>query len=151
MKGYTYVGYEKERMARVLRKDIGVSSKQCIEICNWLRHRNLQKAKQLMEEVIAKKRPVPLKRFTGDRGHKAGMMAGAYPIKAAAEVLKILKSVEANAQFKGLNTSQLIISHMNSNRGSRPYRHGRHYGRQTKNTHIEIVVETEEKKKGGEK
>lgn len=151
MKTYTFQGYEKERMARVARRDIGVSTKHSIEICNWIRNKNLQKAKQMLEEVIAKKRPLPLKRFKKDRGHKAGIMAGAYPVKASLEILSLLKSVEANAQFKGLNTSQLTITHINSNRGARPYRYGRHFGRQTKNTHIEIVVEAEEKKKGGEK
>lgn len=130
-------------------RSLPVSTKQCIEICNFIRKKPLQRAKSLLNDVIDMKIAVPFKRFTAV-GHRKGKVGpGRYPIKATKEILTILESVEANAQFKGLSTANLIIIHIAANRASIPWRHGRHRGRKTKRTHVEVVVEEkalEEKK-----
>jgi hypothetical protein len=72
-------------------------------------------------------------------GHKKGMSTGRYPTKAAFEILKLLKSVEANAHFKGLNTSSLKITKIIANRAPNPYSGGRHRTG-TKRTHVEVEV-----------
>ena len=61
--------------------------------------------------------------------------------------LGLLKSVEANAQFKGLHSSNLQIVHICAHRAARPMRSGRQRGRQTKRTHVEIVLQESVKKK----
>ena len=58
---------------------------------------------------------------------------------------KILKSAEANAQYKGLNSANLFIKHVSAQKGPTTHHYGRHRGRKAKRTHIEIVLE--EKKK----
>ena len=92
-----------------------------------------------LEEVIDLSRAVPFKTFNTDVGHKKGMAAGRYPQKAAKEFLRMVKSVESNAQSKGLNTSNLKIITLLSNKASIPATGGRHR-RGTKRTHLEIEV-----------
>ena len=66
---------------------------------------------------------------------------GKYPVKAAGIIKKLLESVESNAQFKGLNTSNLIIKHIKADFASRPWHFGRQRRRKMKRTNIEVVVE----------
>ncbi len=140
-KSYSTKDYNKERMARVLGRSLPVSTKHCIEICNMLRGRNTIFAKSALKDVITMKRAVRFTRFNSDVGHKKGIGPGRYPIKASKEVLRLVKSVESNAQFKGLNTSNLVIVHICAHKASTPFRYGRQRGRSSKRTHIEIIVE----------
>ncbi|MBT3405705.1 50S ribosomal protein L22 [Candidatus Woesearchaeota archaeon] len=139
---YSFQGYDDQHMARGLGVSYNISTKQSIEICNWIRGLNVEKAKLYLREVMEKKRAVPFKRYTDGVGHRKGKIAsGRYPIKSSERFLKLLESVEANAGYKGLNTSNLVIRHASANLASRPYRHGRQSRRQMKSTHVEIVVE----------
>ena len=119
--------------------NIPVSTKHCIEICRTLRFKDVSFAKQFLADVSQLKRPVEFKRFLYNTGHKRGMSTGRYPAKAASEILKLLKSVEANAHFKGLNTGSLKITKFMANRAPNPYSGGRHRTH-TKRTHVEIEV-----------
>lgn len=150
---YAFGKFNSELMARALGRDMAISTKQSIEIANHLRHRKLTQAKSLMEMVIKKKHAVPFKRFTDGVGHRPGKLAsGRYPVKAAKAFLKLLESVEANAQTKGLNTSELEIIHICAHKAHSPVHYGRHSGREFKRSHIEIVVqETAGKKKDAKK
>ncbi len=124
-------------VARAL--NLPVSTKHCIEICRTLRYKEVSYAKQFLEEVVQLKRAVPFKRFVMNTGHKKGMSTGRYPVKAAAEVLRLLKSAEANAHFKGLNTESLKITKLVANKASIPFTGGRHRTG-TKRTHLEMEV-----------
>ncbi len=128
-----------EHIAKAKAKDLSVSTKHCIEICSYLRYKTTAFSKRFLEEVIAIKKPVPFKKFKKNVGHKPGMAAGRFPEKAAKEVLKLIKSVEANAQNKGLNTSSLKIIKMLANKAAVPVTGGRHRTG-TKRTHLEIEV-----------
>lgn len=140
-------------MARVVGRDIGISTKQSMMISNMLRNKSLVKAKNYLKEVMKKKTAVPFTRFNMDMGHKKGGIGpGRYPVKACGIIFKLLESVESNAQFKGLNTNDLYISHIIPQRAAAQHRQGRRPGRKMKRTHLEIVVEEraekiEEKKK----
>lgn len=141
--------YNKENMALAIGLSLPISTKHSIEICNFIRDMNLSKAKALLKGVVDKRSVVPFKRFTGDVGHKK-KGPGRYPKKASLEIIKLLNVVEANAQFKGLNTANLFINRICANKASRQWHYGRKRRRKMKRTHIEIVVEekaTKEKKK----
>ncbi len=131
------VGMEHAAFARSL--NLPISTKHSVEISRYLRYKNTQFAKQFLEKVISLQKPVPFKRFTKDLGHKPGIGPGRYPQKAAREFLKLVKSVEANAQAKGLDTSVLKITALLANKASIPLTGGRHQ-HATKRTHLEIVV-----------
>lgn len=136
-----------EHLAKASAKNLSISTKHCIELCNYLRYKNTSLAKGFLEDVIAMKKPVPFKRFKRDVGHKPGMAAGRFPQKAAKEVLRLIKCVETNAQFKGLNTSNLKIQKLLANKASVPMTGGRQRT-STKRTHLEIeVIEKKQKKK----
>jgi large subunit ribosomal protein L22 len=139
---YAFQKFNKELMSRAVGRDLGISSKQSIEICNYLRHRKLQQAKKILERVIAQEQAIPFKRFTNGLGHKPGKMsAGRYPLKASEAILNLLESAEANAQAKGLNTGELEIIHMAAHRAAKQMHYGRHHGMKFKRTHVEVVLQ----------
>lgn len=137
-------------MAKVAGVALPISTKLSIEVCRVLRYKTITRARKILQDVVDQKKAIPFKKFHGDLGHKPKMGPGRYPIKVASEIMKLLDAVEANAQFKGLNTSNLFIIHIKANTGSRPWHFGRKRRRKMKRTTIEIFVEekkTETKEK----
>lgn len=132
--------YDKENMAKVVGRSLPISTKFCVEICNFIRNKNTSEAKEILRKVIDRKKAIPFKIFNKDLSHKRKIGPGRYPKKAAGEIIKLLESVEANAQFKGLNTSNLYIAHINAHLASRPWRYGRQRRRKAKRTYVEIIV-----------
>lgn len=95
----------------------------------------------MLEDVTNKKLAVPYTRFNrGGTGHKKGIGAGRYPIKACAYILKLLKSAHANANQKGLDMNKLTIKAIVAKQGPNVFKYGRKRGRIAKRTHIEVVV-----------
>ena len=140
--------YDKEQMARVVGRSLSISAKQSVEICSFIKNKGVQEAKNILKKDIEKKQAGPFKRYNRDRGHKTKIGPGRYPEKASEEILKLLDAVEANAQFKGLNTSNLIISHICSHKAQKSWHYGRKRRRKMKRTHLEIIVkEVKETKK----
>lgn len=132
---------DNEHTARAAGRDLSISTKASVEICRWLRYRDLQKAKRLLEMVMQKKLAVPYVRFNRDVGHKPGnMTAGRYPYKASKEFFNLLTLVEKNAAFKNLDTENLKIVHLNAHKASVPMHYGRQGARAMKRTHVEVVV-----------
>jgi len=129
-------------------KNLEISTKKSIEIANFIRHKNIKQAKQMLQMVIGMKQAVPYKRYNKDIPHRSGMMAGRYPVKTCKIILKLLSSLEANAQNKNLS-SNLIISEVIANQGNKQMHSGRHRGK-FKRTHLKIVakeIENKENKK----
>ncbi len=133
--------------ARAVGRDLPISVKHSVEVCSFVRGKNLQMAKKILREVILGKRAVPYHRFIFDLGHKKGVAAGRYPQRTCEEILKLIESVETNAQFKGMNTTHLRIEHIIAHKASEPYHGGRHRGRRMKRAHVEIVVKEHAPKK----
>lgn len=139
---YAFKDYSKETMARVLGKSLPISTKESVMICNALRHKRVKRCLTLLQNVIEQKEAIPYTRFNRDTAHRPGKMAaGRYPEKACGEILALMKSAVANAQFKGFNTENLEVIHVCAHRASRPFRFGRQRRRQMKRTHIEIVLQ----------
>lgn len=138
---YSYQQFNKEKMARVAGISLPISTKMSIEVCRVLRKKTTTRAKTILKNAIDIKEAIPFKRFVGDLGHKRKMGPGRYPVMVASEILKLIEAVEANAQFKGLNTANLVICHIKVNMASRPWHNGRKSRRKMKRTTVEIVVE----------
>ena len=134
-------------MAKVIGRALPVSTKYSIEVSSMIRGREVSTARKMLQEVMVLRRPVPHKRFKRDIPHKRKVGTGSYPIKVATEVVKLLDAVEANAQFKGLNTAHLIIAQIIVNKAGNQWHYGRQRRRQMKRTHIEIVVQEAKKSK----
>ncbi len=146
---YSIQGLDPDRTAIASGRDLRISPKATREICRFLRGMRLEKAKDVLQEVIELKKPVPYFRHRKKVGHRRGVQgfaAGRFPQKAAGEVLKVLESVEANAEFKGLYTDRLKIIHIAAQRG-RVLRNyiPRAFGRSSPYfnhlTHVEVAVE----------
>jgi large subunit ribosomal protein L22 len=133
--------YDKENMARALGKSLPISFKQAIEICNFIRNRNIGYARDVLSRVIEHKQAIPFRRFNDNIGHKKSIMAGRYPKRASMEILNLINSVEANAQFKGLNTANLVITHITANKASKAMHFGRKRSRLSKRTNVEVIVQ----------
>jgi len=138
---YSMKDYNKETMARAIGLSLPISTKHSIEICDFIRNKNLSKAKEILKEVIDEKKAVPFRKFNGGVGHKKKIGPGRYPKKASLEIIRLLNNVEVNAQFKGINTANLFIKHICANIASRPWHYGRQRRRKMKRTHIEVIVE----------
>ena len=151
---YSMKNYDKEHMARSYGRELSVSKKYAVEICKFIRNKNLEKAKKILQDVVDLKKAIPFTRFNKDLGHKKKIGPGKYPVKTAEQILKMFKELEANAQQKGLSTANLQIVHISAKKGSAQWRYGRKRRRRMKRTNIEIVVEEKtpkEKKKVEEK
>ncbi|MFC1769119.1 50S ribosomal protein L22 [Nanoarchaeota archaeon] len=141
----TDIQYNKEHMAKVYGSSVPVSPKKAIEISNLLRNKSLAFAKATMNDVVENGKAIPYTRFNKGVGHKTGIGPGRYPKKSASEVLKLLNSLEANAQFKGLDTNNLVIVKMVANKSSKVWRYGRMRRRIMKRSNIEILAEESKK------
>jgi large subunit ribosomal protein L22 len=129
-----------ENCAKALGVALPISIKHCMMIINQIRGLNIAKAKIILGDTIKMKKAVPFTKFTNGLGHKPGMAAGRYPVKACTYILSILKSAEANAQYKGLSTGDLYIKHMSAHQGPGTMRQGRRF-RSAKRAHVEVVLE----------
>ena len=149
---YSVKEYNKENMARTYGRALPISFKQSVEICNFIRNKKVKYVKDVLNKVINQEQVIPFRRFNTNMGHKKKIMAGRYPKKASMEILKLINGVEANAQFKGMNTANLAITHINANKASKVMHFGRRRSRWAKRTNVEIVIqEAAEKKTGKEK
>ena len=129
-----------ENTAKAMGRGMPISTKQSIEICNFIRNKPLAKAKTLLNEVLDMKKAVPFKRFASV-GHKKGKLAsGRYPLKATKAILELLESAEANARNQGLSVPDLFVAHIAPNRGRNNWKPGRQGRRKSKSTHIEIIL-----------
>ena len=146
---YSVQKLDQDRTAIASGRDLRIKPKVAREICHYVKGMRLERAKSVLEEVIELKKAIPYKRYRGKVPHRKGLQnydAGRYPQKAAKEILKILESVEANAEFKGLYADRLKIVHMAAHRGRVirkfiPRAFGRASPYYKHLTHIEVVVE----------
>ncbi len=145
MKRYTFKNYNPEHMARAVGMALPISFKQSVEICNFIENRKVSDVKKILQAVIDKKEAVPFKRYNWDLGHKKGIGPGRYPEKASMQLIQLIESAESNAQFKGLNTSSLVISHISAHKAGKAWHYGRQSRRQMKRTNVEIIVEEKAK------
>lgn len=131
---------EEETNARAIGRDLPISTKQSIEICNYIRGNKLELAKKKLNSAINKKAAIPFKIFTKDMGHKRNIAAGKYADNACTNILKIVESAEANARNKGMSIGNLVIKAIIANKAARPYRYGRKKRVKMKRTHVEVIL-----------
>ena len=146
---YSVQGLDPDKTAIASGRDLRIKPKTSREICHSLKGMKLEDAKKFLNDVIDRKRAVPYYRYRGKTPHRKGLQghdAGRFPEKAAGEILKILDSVEANAEFKGLYSDRLRIVHMAAHKARVirkfiPRAFGRASPYYKHLTHIEVAVE----------
>jgi len=129
------------KTSRTIANDLPISTKKSVEVCNFIRGRELEKAKMLLEQVLEYKAAVPFKKYNMGAGHKKGKVGpGKYPINVCNEILSVLKLAEANAKNLNLSMKNIYIKLIMANMASRPWHYGRFKRRKMKRTHIEVIL-----------
>jgi len=142
----------KENYATVNGRDLPVSTKHCIEICNFIRGKGLLQSKELLQKAIDQKIAIPFRVHKRDISHKPRKAGpGRYPAKACKAVLGLLESLETNAQNKGLDTASLYLKEIVPNKSSNVWHYGRQRRRKMKFTHIFMKTEERVEKKEAKK
>ena len=146
---YAYQPADETKAAKAMGYEMPISFKHAVEICRELRGKKISEAKKFLEDVIAMRRPVPFRKYKKKVAHKRGIdkwYAGRYPQKAAKYILKVLRNLEANAEYKGLELDKLVIVHAQAQKGRVIKRYmPRAFGRATPRfqqlTTVEFVAE----------
>ena len=143
--GYTTTA-DPDTTAKALGREMPVSPKFAREVAGMIRGMKVDTARQALEDVIDKKRAVPLKRYNKRVSHKPGVGPGRYPVKAAKAILGVLDSAASNAEYKGLDVSNMAIATISVARGRTipghmPRAHGRATQWNQETVNIEIIIE----------
>lgn len=145
-----FVGYTMESdpdiSAKAIGRDMPISPKFARETVGMIRGMRAEDAAIMLEEVMEKQRAVPLKRHNKRVAHKAGIGPGRYPVKVAKAILFVLESAMSNAEYKGLDVGNMIISTISVSRGVViPGHKARAQGRATpwnqETVNIEVILE----------
>ncbi len=119
-----------------------LSWKDSVEVARFIKGMKASKAKAFLQDVIKKKRAVPLKKFNDNRGHKHGMGPGRFPVNVSLAFLELINSAEKNAENKGMDTKGMIIQYAFANKGStfmRP-RRNEFRGQERKSANVSIIL-----------
>jgi large subunit ribosomal protein L22 len=141
---YSFKPEDETRIAKAMGYEMSISFKHAVEICSALKGKKIEDAMKYLEEVIELKQPVPFRNHKKKVAHKKldGWYAGRYPQKAARHILKVLRNLDANAEYKGLEKEDLVIVHAQAKKGRILKRYmPRAYGRATPKFRILTTVE----------
>ncbi len=153
MPTYRYsVQTDPDRSAKASARDIDISRKAAREICTAIKGKTIHDCIEYLEAVIEKKAAVPYRRFKKNVGHKSnvvGWTGGRFPVKAATEILKVVRNLENNAENNQLQLDRCRITHAVTLQGTRQTgiftrAHGRSSPKVRQFVHIELVAEVAE-------
>mgnify|MGYP001387258403 CR=1 FL=1 len=113
-----------------------------------IKGRKLTDALDLLDDVISLNRPIHFRRHKKEVAHKRStekFHAGKFPVKVSKHISIILREVESNADFKGLDTKNIRIIHAAAHRarkipGFKPRAQGRSTPFIHELVHVEIVA-----------
>mmetsp|Transcript_13568 Transcript_13568/g.24324 ORF Transcript_13568/g.24324 Transcript_13568/m.24324 type:complete len:190 (-) Transcript_13568:54-623(-) len=147
-----------EKSAKARGSSLRVHFKNTREAGYAIKGMKVNRAKTYLENVIEKKEIIPFVRYRYGVGRKAQLKnlkiksaVGRWPKKSCEFLLNLLAGAVSNAELKGLNTDNLVISHLQVNKAMcgrrRTYRaHGRVTAYLSHPCHIEMILEEESEK-----
>ena len=113
-----------DNIARAKANELGCSPKHAVEIAHLVRNMMADDAVAYLEQVIDLKRAVPFHRFNTNVSHQKslngktfGTASGRYPVKAAGEYVRLIRSAQKNAEYAGLAPEKMVIIHAAANKG----------------------------------
>ena len=115
---HKYTFKPNENMAVAQAYDVNASYKDLCAVCDAIRYTTTDDALRLLDGIIAKKTPIPFRKFNKHMGarHELHGRKGAFPVGAAKEVKKVVINAIANAEQKGLDTSNVMIAYATANK-----------------------------------
>ena len=148
--GYAFQNYDKTKHVRASIREKDISHKHAREIAVAIKGRSIEKARELLENVMSRKEAIPYRRYNNEVAHRSnirdGFFAGRFPKKAASEFLKILDNLESNAEYKGMDLDRLRIVSTAVHKGTKLKRfQPRAMGRSSPKfdilVHVEIIAQ----------
>jgi len=126
----------KKNYAVINAKDLPISTKHSIALCNFIRNKDIEESIKKLDMVKNKRLPLPMR---GEIPHKKGkgIMSARYPLNATEQFIKLLKSLMLNAIANELELEKYRIE-CYANVASRPYK--RHGSGRFKRTHVTIKL-----------
>jgi len=110
---YAFQHFDKTKHVRAALREKNISRKHSREVALAIRGLSIEKAREYLENVIAKKLAVPYRRYNNEVAHRSnirdGFYAGRFPQKTAKEFLRLLDNLESNAEYKGMDLDRLRI------------------------------------------
>lgn len=147
---YATVPENKAKSAFARGAYLRVHFKNTREAAAALKGLKLKKALKYLENVKEKAECIPFRRFAGGIGRTAqakafGVTKGRWPVKSVQFLETLLKNAQSNAESKGLDLDELIISHIQVNQAPKQRRrthraHGRINPYMSSPCHIEIIL-----------
>ncbi|KAF2735632.1 60S ribosomal protein L17 [Polyplosphaeria fusca] len=147
---YAATAIDNAKSARARGSYLRVSFKNTRETAQAINGWKFDRAVTYLENVLEKKQAIPMRRYAGSTGRCAqgkefGVSKARWPVKSAEFLLGLLKNAEANADTKGLDTSNLVVKHIQVNQAPkqrrRTYRaHGRINPYMSNPCHIELIL-----------
>jgi large subunit ribosomal protein L22 len=131
-------------------REKSISHKHSREIAVAIKGLSIEKAREYLENVVAKKIAVPYRRYHNEVAHRTnirdGFSAGRYPQKAAREFLRLLDNLESNAEYKGMDLDRLRIISAVVHKGTKlkrfqPRAMGRSSPKYDTLVHVELVAQ----------
>jgi large subunit ribosomal protein L22 len=149
-KGYQAKVRDEKKAAKAIAKNQPVSLKYATEMCREIKGKKLNNVQKRVKRILEKEEFLPLRKYNKKVAHRkgnavSGVKSGRFPEKVCNVFLSLLDSVKANADFKGLDSENLLISHCFASRGfarrsvqSKGHISGKR--RRRKSAHIEVIV-----------
>lgn len=148
--GYAFQNYDKTKQVRASIREKDISHKHSREIAVAIKGMSIEKAREFLESVIARKVAVPYRRYNMEVAHRSnirdGFFAGRFPQKAAHEFLKLLDNLESNAEYRGMDLDRLRIANAAVHKGTKlqrfqPRAMGRSSPKYDTLVHVELVAQ----------
>jgi large subunit ribosomal protein L22 len=141
---------EGKKVAKAVAKNQRASLKYSTELVREIKGKRLDKAEAFIKRILKKEEYLPLRVYNKKVGHRKGdaksfSKSGRFPKGTLNVFLKLLESVKANADYKGLDSENLMIVHAFASQGFQRtsfQSQGKIGGkrRKRKSTHIEVIV-----------
>ncbi|BDR91440.1 50S ribosomal protein L22 [Vulcanisaeta souniana] len=110
-----------EQAVRALGYEYRISWKKAVEVARFIRGFTIKQAEEYLNNVIKMKTPIPIRRFTKKQAHHTtpweGWPVAKWPINVAKAYLEVLKNLENNASYRGLNVDNVVIVHVAVHKG----------------------------------
>ena len=114
-----------------------------------LRGKDVNKAINILDEVIQGDRAVPYKKHNKKIAHQKGIGSGGYPEKVCEKIRSLIEECKANAESKGLDPEGMDILTISAHQGEViPGFQSRAFGRTSpadrKTTNVEVILKEKE-------
>jgi large subunit ribosomal protein L22 len=135
---------------RAAVREKAMSPKHCREIAMTIKGMSIEKARNLLEDVIERKVAIPYRRYNNEVAHRSnikdGFFAGRFPKKASKEFLRLLDNLESNAEYKGMDLDRLRIISAVVHKGTKverftPRAMGRSSPKVDTLVHVELIAQ----------